>query len=258
MTSFSGLTMVLSAAFWCMTKLGHCISARWYGYSTPVLTTRTGRGLYALTALVQDTAIISNVVTTFEPTAIVADWNDLKSALNSGRLTLGDFYRQAGLLNRVVDSGWGVMLTRGGQRYWMTNEQYLIQRFDGGAPGSFLVHDQVGTLCLGSSYGFSGPVLAKLSTTLPTITVQPHSQSVTAGATATFSVTATGSPLLSYQWRKNGANIAAATNSTLTITNTQSGNTGALQCASGRCRLAYRSVPARCSRWSPATTPSAR
>ena len=51
--------------------------------------------------------------------------------------------------------------------------------------------------------------------TAPTITVQPANQTVTAGATATFSVTATGSGL-TYQWRRNGTNISGATSSSYT------------------------------------------
>src|SRR5512135_662062 len=38
----------------------------------------------------------------------------------------------------------------------------------------------------------------------PTITTQPANASVNAGQTATFSVVATGSGTLAYQWRKNG------------------------------------------------------
>jgi hypothetical protein len=51
--------------------------------------------------------------------------------------------------------------------------------------------------------------------TAPTITVQPSNQTVTAGATATFSVTATGSGL-TYQWRRNGTPIGGATSSSYT------------------------------------------
>ncbi len=41
----------------------------------------------------------------------------------------------------------------------------------------------------------------------PSITTQPASQTVTAGQTARFSVVASGTAPLTYQWRKNGANI---------------------------------------------------
>ncbi len=57
-----------------------------------------------------------------------------------------------------------------------------------------------------------------------TISTQPTSQTATTGGTATFSVTASGTTALSYQWRKAGANItgnASATTATLTLTNVQ-------------------------------------
>ena len=49
---------------------------------------------------------------------------------------------------------------------------------------------------------------------------------MTAGLSATFSVSATGSTPLSYQWRFNMTNIAGATTNTLTITNAQATNAG--------------------------------
>jgi uncharacterized repeat protein (TIGR03803 family) len=58
----------------------------------------------------------------------------------------------------------------------------------------------------------------------PVITIQPQSQTNYAGATVTFSVTATSFYPASYQWLSNdtmlanGGNISGATNSTLTIT----------------------------------------
>ena len=45
------------------------------------------------------------------------------------------------------------------------------------------------------------------------------------GDSVTFSVAATGTGL-SYQWRKNSANIAGATNSAYSITNVAAGNAG--------------------------------
>ncbi len=47
----------------------------------------------------------------------------------------------------------------------------------------------------------------------PMITQQPASQTVTVGQTATFSVTATGTAPLSYQWQKNNSTIMNAPNS---------------------------------------------
>src|SRR5712692_2666094 len=58
----------------------------------------------------------------------------------------------------------------------------------------------------------------------PSITTQPASQSVTAGQTASFSVAATGTVPLSYQWQKNGANIAGATAASYTTSATTADN----------------------------------
>ncbi len=60
----------------------------------------------------------------------------------------------------------------------------------------------------------------------PTITTQPTNQTVTAGQTATFSVVATGTAPLSYQWKQNGVNIAGATSSTYTTPVTISSDDG--------------------------------
>jgi hypothetical protein len=49
------------------------------------------------------------------------------------------------------------------------------------------------------------------------ISIQPQSQALCAGANATFSVSATGTGALTYQWKKGGSNILGATNASLTI-----------------------------------------
>ena len=64
------------------------------------------------------------------------------------------------------------------------------------------------------------------SVSRPTILTQPASQTVTTGTNVTFSVTASGTPPLSYLWQFNGANLANATNATLTLTNVQLGQGG--------------------------------
>ena len=50
----------------------------------------------------------------------------------------------------------------------------------------------------------------------PTITTQPANQSVQVGRTATFTVVATGTAPLAYQWRKGSSNIQGATSATYT------------------------------------------
>lgn len=63
---------------------------------------------------------------------------------------------------------------------------------------------------------------------LPTITVEPVPQAVQDGQPASFSVTATGSTPLTYQWQKNGAGIANSNNSTYTIPAAAYADSGAL------------------------------
>lgn len=54
----------------------------------------------------------------------------------------------------------------------------------------------------------------------PSITTQPSPATVAVGRTATFTVAATGSDPLSYQWRKNGVAILRATSSSYTTPST--------------------------------------
>lgn len=60
----------------------------------------------------------------------------------------------------------------------------------------------------------------------PTIATQPAAQSVTAGQSATFTVKAGGDGL-SYQWQRDGKEIAGATSDTYTLSNAQTGDNGA-------------------------------
>jgi len=64
--------------------------------------------------------------------------------------------------------------------------------------------------------------------TPPMITTQPANTTVKAGKTAKFTVTATGTAPLSYQWRKNGANITGATKASYTTPSTTTADNGAL------------------------------
>ncbi|MGC2767908.1 MAG: hypothetical protein WB607_20550, partial [Candidatus Acidiferrum sp.] len=60
----------------------------------------------------------------------------------------------------------------------------------------------------------------------PTIGTQPANQTVTAGQAATFSVVATGTAPLSYQWQMNGSSISGATVASYTTPVTTTANSG--------------------------------
>jgi hypothetical protein len=63
----------------------------------------------------------------------------------------------------------------------------------------------------------------------PTITSQPSSLTVTAGQSAMFSVTATGTPAPTYQWQKNSTNISGAIGSSYAISSTTTSDAGSYQ-----------------------------
>jgi N-acetyl-anhydromuramyl-L-alanine amidase AmpD len=60
----------------------------------------------------------------------------------------------------------------------------------------------------------------------PGITTQPWSRLVEPGSNVTFQVVGTSSGPLNYQWRKDGLNLAGATQSTFSLTNVQQANAG--------------------------------
>src|SRR5205814_10216932 len=62
----------------------------------------------------------------------------------------------------------------------------------------------------------------------PSITSHPANQTVTAGQTASFSVSATGTAPLSYQWRKNGVSITGATAISYTTPATATTDSGSI------------------------------
>ena len=79
---------------------------------------------------------------------------------------------------------------------------------------------------IGSITSSNATVTVNPAPVAPAITAQPGSLSVTAGQTASFSVTASGTAPLSYQWRKNGSNIPGANSSSYTTPVTSSADNG--------------------------------
>jgi sugar lactone lactonase YvrE len=60
----------------------------------------------------------------------------------------------------------------------------------------------------------------------PSISTQPAAASVALGASATFTVAASGVPAPNFQWLFDGTTVAGGTNATLTVTNVQATNLG--------------------------------
>ena len=80
----------------------------------------------------------------------------------------------------------------------------------------------------GSVTSSAATLTVTAATVAPSITGQPASQTVTTGQTASFSVTATGTAPLNYQWSKNGTAISGATASSYTTPATSTSDNGAL------------------------------
>ncbi len=96
-----------------------------------------------------------------------------------------------------------------------TNATYTIASATASDAGSYSV-----TVTNSAEGATSDPATLTVITP-PSIVTPPAPQTVNAGATATFTVVASGTPPLNYQWRKNGADIPSATTDTLTINNVQ-------------------------------------
>src|SRR5437588_261516 len=94
-----------------------------------------------------------------------------------------------------------------------------------GTPGTLLTLLLLG-LTLSGCGSDSSPSAQQVNPVAPAITTQPASQMVVAGQTATFTVTATGTAPLSYQWQKNGTAISAATVASYTTSATTAADSG--------------------------------
>ncbi len=95
-----------------------------------------------------------------------------------------------------------------------TGASYVVPSASAADAGSYAV---VVTNSAGSVTSAVATLTVTSAPVAPAITTQPASQTVTAGASATFRVVASGTAPLSYQWRRNGTNIAGATSATFVL-----------------------------------------
>ena len=92
---------------------------------------------------------------------------------------------------------------------------------DNGSKFDVIVSNSAGTVTSAQA-----TLTVNAASSAPNITTQPANQTVTAGQTATFSVTATGTAPLTYQWQKNGAAITGATAASYTTPVTTTADSG--------------------------------
>jgi hypothetical protein len=101
-----------------------------------------------------------------------------------------------------------------------TSSSYTISSVQTGNGGDY-------TVDISNSVGSATSNAATLSvSTLPRVGNQPQSQTVSAGASVTFSVTAFGAGALSYQWSKDNVPILGATAANFTLSSAQTRDAG--------------------------------
>ncbi|MBM3393424.1 MAG: hypothetical protein FJY37_02030 [Betaproteobacteria bacterium] len=92
-------------------------------------------------------------------------------------------------------------------------------------PGTYPITASGGSV---ANYTFSYvPGVLTIFANAPVITQPPTNLTVVAGSNASFTVTATGTAPLTYQWRFNGTNLAGATSATLSLTGVTPAQAGA-------------------------------
>ena len=104
-----------------------------------------------------------------------------------------------------------------------TGSTYSISSTATSDAGSYTV---VVTNSAGSATSNAATLTVTAAATAPSITTQPSSSSVISGSAASFSVAASGTATLTYQWRKDGTAISGATGSTYSISSTATSDAG--------------------------------
>jgi hypothetical protein len=96
------------------------------------------------------------------------------------------------------------------------------------APGATQMNSSVQVGCNFLGCSSEEPPMISGTSVSASIAVQPYGVTVAAGQSAIFTVTAAGSPTLTYQWQRNGSDISGATNPSYTLPSTASADNGAV------------------------------
>ena len=199
--------------------------------SLPTATQGSKGALVAIDADGNNVQLHQTGLTLLPNTSYTISFDAYCSSGNDVALTLcqdGPPYTAYGLVGRSVDltSSWKsftVQFTTSGFSSTVTDGRFMFW---------FAPYDQPG-----DQYHIDNVVLGttgSITPTPPTITTQPVAETVALGSTATFSVVATGTAPLTYQWQKNAANISGATAASYTTPATVKADSGAILFSGGK------------------------
>ncbi len=190
------------------------------------LTVNTTTGVISGTPTTSGSSTVALTATNNFGTSPVVNLTITITAPPSGGSTSAPVFTSANTASGIVDAAFSftVRTTPAATTYALT----------GNVPTGLSINASTGvisgTVTQAGTYAFSvtasnsgGNATSQLTLTfgsLPVITTQPQSVSVTAGGSANLSVVATGTTL-TYQWFKNGVAISGATGTSLTLANIQ-------------------------------------
>ncbi|MEO6035593.1 MAG: immunoglobulin domain-containing protein, partial [Verrucomicrobiota bacterium] len=141
-----------------------------------------------------------------------------------GSIGLTSFYTQGiGFVN--ASEGW-----MGGDGNTAPLANNFLHTIDGGAtwqPAGYNDSRRINRIrFLNPNFGYAAGLKLHIFRPRLAITSQPQSVTNSTGSSASFNVTAQGTPPLAYQWRFNGVNISGANSNSFSITNIQTGDFG--------------------------------
>lgn len=217
-----------------------------------------------LVMLLQRTPIL-NLLVTAENTLLRSPASAVLKSSVAGLVALGALHSRAGATELVTNVGsplratvgtaittvaFGLSGTQTSPSTWSVsgllapglrmNGQPSLGSFSGSTIALTGTPTTAGTYTLsisGADAGFVSPefsytviVTGGIVTTAPSFATQPTTQTVTAGATVTFTATADGSPAPTLQWRKNGNAIGGQTSTSLILTSVATTDAGSYTC----------------------------
>ncbi len=207
-------------------------SYQWYYNDTTLITNATGPSLTINNAQLSDTGgysvLVSNavssvlsssaqlVVTVATPPSIVTQPQNL-TVLPGQNATFSVVAGGSDPLSYQWYYNTNTLLTNA------TGDTLTLSNVQPVAAGTYSV---IVTNLVGSTNSAFAILSVNTNPVAPSFTTQPASQTVLAGNTATFAAVAIGTPVILYQWNKNGSPIPGATSATLSLTNVQSGDSG--------------------------------